>query len=603
MRTYAIINQKGGCGKTTTAINLAGILARRGCRTLLVDLDPQSHCAAGLAIPDDRIDIDIGDAMKAIVAGERIDYDRLIWRISRNLDLVPSRMSLAGLEAGRGGLATAADREHCLTRLLRQLDEHARSVRAAAQAEDNTPCVLESDDTGYDLVCIDCPPSIGLLTYNAIMASSEILVPVESSFFSLQGATKQVQTIKALGRKLGVAPTVRLIATLHDESSALSRDIYEEIKRRFGDAVLPFVIRFDHAIRESASFGRPIVEYAPSSRGAEDYGRLAEWLMTREGVQASDLPVEDFDPGAIRTVTPLDRLNEQARRVASGAEDATPATGDALSKVDANPAQGATVVVTGSAHIGNLRQPQEPDHEDRGDRARDVIRRAQRMHREAVMNELRAADQSTGANPDARPTVNTDAEAKPTTQHCVEDAIDTGSGLHLSVDEPKPSPERSLVAPNGMLATDPPMVSVRRLFGVRQTARGVLFVQPLSIGRTVCIAGSFNGWSATTHRMRENQLMGVHEIILPLDPGAHEYRLVVDGVWCIDVYNEHRSQNSFGDENCLAVVKLPGERASFSPSTSAQTGVTPSHALTSSIGPSRSARTGVNRDSDDTAVL
>ena len=108
MRTIAIINQKGGCGKTTTAINLAGLLARAGRRTLLVDMDPQSHCAAGLGIPEHRLDMDIGDAMLAI--GDRhIDAARLLWKAGRNLDLAPSRMRLAGLEAARGGLAPMAD--------------------------------------------------------------------------------------------------------------------------------------------------------------------------------------------------------------------------------------------------------------------------------------------------------------------------------------------------------------------------------------------------------------------------------------------------------------------------------------------------------------
>lgn len=167
MRTIAIINQKGGCGKTTTAINLSSLLARRGRRVLLVDMDPQSHCAAGLGIPEQRIDQDIGDAMLA--AGVRtIDPARLLWRAGRNLDLAPSRMRLAGLEAARGGLNELADKE---LRLLSALG------------------LLAKD---YDLCCIDCPPSIGLLTYNSLAAADVVLIPVETAFFSLQGDRKSV---------------------------------------------------------------------------------------------------------------------------------------------------------------------------------------------------------------------------------------------------------------------------------------------------------------------------------------------------------------------------------------------------------------------------
>ena len=140
MRTIAIINQKGGCGKTTTAINLAGVFSRSGLRTLLVDLDPQSHCAAGLAIPEQRIDVNIGDAMLA-PDDKRIDWTRLLWRVSRNLDLAPSTVRLAGLESTRGGLATMASPERRLLSVLSRLADQ------------------------YDVCLIDCPPSIGLLTY------------------------------------------------------------------------------------------------------------------------------------------------------------------------------------------------------------------------------------------------------------------------------------------------------------------------------------------------------------------------------------------------------------------------------------------------------
>jgi chromosome partitioning protein len=257
VQTLAVINQKGGCGKTTTAISLAGFFAARGWRTLLVDMDPQSHCAAGLAIPEARIDLSIADAMLAAEvegAGPPVNPDRLLWRVSRNLDLAPSDMKLAGLEAARGGLATGPDPERRLARVIGSLADR------------------------YDLAIIDCSPAIGLLAYNALVAAEHVLIPVETGFFSLQGATKQVNTIRALAKRLNVAPSHRLLPTMHDPASALARDLLEELHRRFPGKVAPVAVRYDRALKEAASFGQPVGEYAPESAGAEDYRAVTEWL-------------------------------------------------------------------------------------------------------------------------------------------------------------------------------------------------------------------------------------------------------------------------------------------------------------------------------------
>ncbi|VAX41343.1 Chromosome (plasmid) partitioning protein ParA, partial [hydrothermal vent metagenome] len=163
MRTIAIINQKGGCGKTTTAINLGASLGLTGCRTLLVDLDPQSHCAAGLGIPEHRIEIDASDLLQA--AGTRdLDEARLLWHASKNLRLIPSRIRLAGLESPGSSFGRREGRERALIRALNPLADR------------------------FDVCLIDCPPSIGLLTFNALVAADLVLIPVETGYFSLQGA-------------------------------------------------------------------------------------------------------------------------------------------------------------------------------------------------------------------------------------------------------------------------------------------------------------------------------------------------------------------------------------------------------------------------------
>ena len=166
MRTFAIVNQKGGCGKTTTAINLAGVFAGRGYRTLLVDMDPQGHCAAGLAIPENRIDLHIGDALMA-EPNTPIDPARLLWRVSRNLDLAPATVRLAAVEAPRGELAGKPD------------------------AEKRLKIALSRFANQYDLCLIDCSPAIGLLAYNALVAADAV-VGIEHAAGTTEGDAWQI---------------------------------------------------------------------------------------------------------------------------------------------------------------------------------------------------------------------------------------------------------------------------------------------------------------------------------------------------------------------------------------------------------------------------
>ncbi len=273
LRIIAIINQKGGCGKTTSAISLASIFAKRNFRTLLVDLDPQGHCAAGLAVPESRIDLDIGDAMMA-PPDRPLDISRLLWRVARNLDLAPSRMKLAGLEAPKGGLMDAQDKEYFLTRAIGRINEAV--------------------DHAYDVCLIDCPPSIGLLTYNALAAAKEVIIPVETSYFSLQGASRQLATIRSLTRRLGMRVRARLLPTLHETSSTLARDLLDELKRLYPGSVIPQVIRYDVALKEATSFGQPIDDYAPDSPGDQDYAALGEWLIEHACIDRQ-LEPDEFD--------------------------------------------------------------------------------------------------------------------------------------------------------------------------------------------------------------------------------------------------------------------------------------------------------------------
>lgn len=483
MRIIAIINQKGGCGKTTSAINLAGIMARKGLRTLLVDMDPQSHCAAGLAIPEGRIDLDIGDAMLAGPEAE-IDPKRLLWRASRNLDLAPSRMKLAGLEAARGGLADQPDKERRLAGVL---------ARFAHQ---------------YDVCFVDCSPSIGLLTFNALAAATEILIPVETSFFALQGATKQVNTIRTLAKRLGTAAPYWVFATLHDEGSVLARDLLEELKRRFGARVAPEVIRRDPTLKEAASFGQPIIEYSPTSAGARDYTALAEWLVAEVGLGSGSRPrtprVVEADPAETFDGRPADPAT--LPEIAPGVE----------AKLPVETVPGAVTV-----------EPEPGSEAGSGgvSRAEDLAQRARVMLLKRTDEQLKRINAAGGLP---------------------EPAIAPGPirGTDF-LGEPK-----SVLVREGTARAKGE--TIRSLFGARQTRSGTLFVQPLSLGDRVAIAGDFNGWAAIP--MKRNDQLGVYELCLPVPPGRRRYRLVVDDRWITDPFNEVSEPNPFGELNSVIEV-------------------------------------------------
>ncbi|MHC4964927.1 MAG: ParA family protein, partial [Planctomycetota bacterium] len=208
VRTIAIVNQKGGCGKTSTAINLAAIFAHRGLRTLLVDMDPQSHCAIGLGVPERGIEQSVAEALLRADCNQ-FDPSSTVWEVGGNLDLLPSTMRLAGLEAPGGGLHELADRDRRLAHLV---------GRFAGK---------------YDRCLIDCPPTIGLLTFNALRAAREALIPVETGFFALRGADKQWRTIRQLIERIGRPIACHLLPTLYNADSALAGDILAALRRQF----------------------------------------------------------------------------------------------------------------------------------------------------------------------------------------------------------------------------------------------------------------------------------------------------------------------------------------------------------------------------------
>jgi len=268
MRTIAIVNQKGGSGKTTTAINLAAAFAERGERVLLVDMDPQGHCAAGLGVPESRIEFGLAQALLCEPPGGS-DPLGWLWEVSRGLRLAPCTVALAGLESARGGLASLADRDRRLARFLERVAPN------------------------FDRCVIDCPPTIGYLTFNALRAADEALVPVETGYFALRGAERQIATIGALVEQVGRTMAVRVVPTLHRDGSQLSHDILGAISRKFAANIAPAPVRDHEVLREAASFGQSVVSFAPGSAAHQDFQALAQWVASTDAPVSGDSRAPD----------------------------------------------------------------------------------------------------------------------------------------------------------------------------------------------------------------------------------------------------------------------------------------------------------------------
>jgi chromosome partitioning protein len=265
MRTVAIINQKGGCGKTTTSINLAACLARLGHKTLLVDMDPQGHCGIGLAVPEDQVEKTIYDAMIEERDGKVAKLSEIVWQIASDFDLAPSHIKLAAFEqvfAGRPG------------------------------REDRLLGALAPIRNTYEWCIIDCPPSVGLLTFNALRGCDEVLVPVETGYFSLHGLAKMMETLEVMRERCANEITIRVLPTLYDTRTKLAREVLSELRAKFRDYLMESTVNFNTKLKEAASFGQPITEYDPGSRGYKDFVNLARELMGHRPVDIEPAPTE-----------------------------------------------------------------------------------------------------------------------------------------------------------------------------------------------------------------------------------------------------------------------------------------------------------------------
>lgn len=252
MRIISIANQKGGCGKTTTAINLASALGQGGRRVLLIDLDPQAHASLGLNIEGQ-------DSIYNVISKltpRKLRIENIIKRVEGSFDIVPSNILVGTLEQE---LADEIGRELKLLEVIASLKDR------------------------YDYVLIDCAPSLGILTVNALRASTELIIPVETSRFSIQGVEHLLDIVHLVKDRLGHAIACRVLITMFDSRLRHSFAMLETFRERFGDLLFDTIVHVNVKLKESAVMGQTVALYDKYSRGAKDYFTLSKEIMWAEG--------------------------------------------------------------------------------------------------------------------------------------------------------------------------------------------------------------------------------------------------------------------------------------------------------------------------------
>jgi len=282
MRRIALMNQKGGVGKTTTTVNMAAALARAGRSTLVIDLDPQAHATLHLGVEPDATRASLYD----VLLDETIDLDDVVERVSENLSLIGSETDLAAIE----------------TELAGQVDRHFRLDRLMDRLEGR-----------FEFVILDCPPSLGVLTMNGLVAAREVIIPMQAHFLALQGLGKLLETVQLVRSQLN--PRLRVsgvVLCMHDQQTTHTREVVADMEAFFEQArsqqdspwryarVFRPPIRRNIKLAEGPSFGQTIFDYAPEAAGAKDYAALAagllrEWdrMLERRGDAVVEIHVTD----------------------------------------------------------------------------------------------------------------------------------------------------------------------------------------------------------------------------------------------------------------------------------------------------------------------
>ncbi len=520
MRTVAIVNQKGGCGKTTVSINLASALAELGKKVLLVDMDPQSHCAVGLAVPEEQIEQSIYDVLISRSRNEPIRLTEILWQIGENLELAPASIDLSAFEQQMAGIP---ERECCLRDVLEDVKDE------------------------YEFVVVDCPPAVGLLTFNALRAATDVLVPVETGYFALHGLSKQLETLSILCKRCQQHVSVRVLASMYDIRTKMAREILAELRSHFSDQMFKTVVNFNTRIKEASSFGQPINEYDPASKGQQDFRMLAQEVIGSE------------ERPQVKSKRLVESLADQLEAIGASANELLKATkptpiGEPKPVVAWTPPSPAPQPVTPQIPVVQAKPvaPVKPVPEPKPVVAQSIVAESKPV----------AASRPPAEVPVARPAiveVKAPVEHKPTViPQAVSAPVVTATAS--AAKEPLSAPTvagATLQTLAEASAQNPGHIDAKlsEYYGVSQMQDAIVFVTLYPRAEAVAIAGDFNNWQPSTTPMQRVAETGVWQTKMKLPHGTYRYRLVVDGQWQQDPYNERSELNPYGEYNSILEVK------------------------------------------------
>jgi len=251
-KVISIFNQKGGVGKTTTNVNLSACLAKRGKKVLIIDNDPQGNSTSGVGVDKSQVEYSLYD----VLVDEVNPHDVIVGTEYKNLYVLPSNVDLAGAEIE---LSSLEEREFRLKKAIDQIRDE------------------------FDFIFMDCPPSLGLLTINSLIAADSILIPIQCEYYALEGVSSLLNTYQLVKKSLNKSLEIQgVVLSMYDGRTNLSLQVLEEVKSHFGEKVYKSVIPRNVRLAEAPSFGMPIIHYDPRSKGAYAFKKLARELVAQE---------------------------------------------------------------------------------------------------------------------------------------------------------------------------------------------------------------------------------------------------------------------------------------------------------------------------------